>query len=119
MPGAVADNTGNSPGRTGFVSGRWRRLIFRGCHIDARVIVVENKDLLVIRIRFTAYAVVAGAQITVGNIAGQNSMLAAYGFAAPRPVLPMCCDNHPFLAQGMPAFFPSHKILPDKTEISN
>ena len=71
------------------------------------MIVVENEDARVVVISAAADAQIAGTQVAVFDVGRQGflSGLADNG-AAPRTILAVRRDDHPLLAQRMPALFP-------------
>src|SRR5215510_10987675 len=74
------------------------------------MIVIEDERACVIVVALAADASGAGAEVTIGQVIGQRRILAINRLAVPGPVLSVRGDNNPFLTQGMPSFFPDHKL---------
>jgi len=72
----------------------------------ARVVVVEDVGAAVLRVGLAADAHVAGTQVAAGVVGRRRRRRRAQLLTRPRAGLPMRRDDHPFLAQRMPALFP-------------
>src|SRR5262245_59441081 len=108
MAGTVTNDARHTMCRTSFKDRRIWLMNFRCIETDAWMIVVEDEYLIVARIYFAADASIARAKIAVSDIFGKHHFFRRDLLSAPRAVLSMCSDDDPFLAQWMPAFFPSH-----------
>ncbi len=72
------------------------------------MVVIKNEDARVLRIDLTTHAPVAGAKIAILYVRWPRRAGMGDGLTAPRPILAMRRNDHPFFAQRMPALFPSH-----------
>src|SRR5207342_648037 len=106
VPRAVAHDSRDTRGRTVTVDADRKRQFARSVDADTWVIVVENECAPVCRIGGATDSRISRAKVA-GRIESRGSRrLTGYLGARPRPRLPVCCDDDPFLAQRMPPLFP-------------
>src|SRR5438128_3109274 len=110
MPRAVADDAGDAGRGPVAVNPLRRRQIPRSSSSHTRMIVVEDEGGGVLGVALAADACIAGTQVAVRDISRQFRLLMLDRLAYPRAVLPVGGNNHPFLTQGMPSFFPDHNL---------
>src|SRR5258706_7844590 len=111
---AIADDTRNAASGPCPVYFRRRGFVFRCVNLNTGMIVVKDEYLLVFWIGPTADSDIAGTQIAIRNVFRQDIFFDGQGLTAPRPILPVSRDHHPFFTQRMPAFFPRHKYFRPK-----
>src|SRR5262249_39219870 len=107
---AVADDSRYACRGTVAVNPLWACDMARRVETNARMVVIEDERARVIVIALAADARIAGTEVAIGQIVRQRRFFMLDCFAAPRAVLSVRGDNDPFLAQGMPSFFPDHKL---------
>ena len=107
---AVAHDPRDPARGTTAINPRWWHQVIRRIRRNAWVVIVEDEGLRVIPVNLATYALVAGTQIAVRDVIWQQVLLMLHRLATPGPVLTMRRHDHPFLAQRVPALFPSHSL---------
>ena len=70
------------------------------------MVVIKNKDAVVLRIDRTTDARICGTQVTVVNVSRKVLRFVRNGFTTPRSILTVRRDDDPLFSERMPAFFP-------------
>src|SRR5258705_2527155 len=105
---AITNNSGDSVRGAVAKNARRCRQFNRCFRRNARMIVIENKGLPLLRVDHPADTRVASPHIEVFDVFGQLFTFIFDRTPAPGAVLAMGSNDHPFFAQGMPTFFPNH-----------
>jgi len=70
------------------------------------MIVIKDKNAVVIRIDCATNSRVTGTQVTIINILWKRLMFVRYGLTTPGTILPVRGDYYPLFSKWMPAFLP-------------